>query len=91
MKKNIRNTLTIILLAFIFNLTSVRAQCRIDTILYYNFDPGSTVKKLIVRTINKYNASNSVLEILDQSWNSSFNIWENTMNWITLDINPIHI
>ena len=77
MKKNIRNTITIILLAFIFNLTTVIAQCRIDTVMHYDYTAGSNNKALYSRTIYTYNINNNLLEELDQNWSPINKTWTN--------------
>ncbi len=72
-----RNFKLIITISIIIATFSLKAESRKDTTLFYTFDAGSQVKKIIARTINQYDENNNLTEFLTQNWNTANSTWIN--------------
>jgi Secretion system C-terminal sorting domain len=68
----------LLLLLFLCSGYFVHAECRRDTIYYYDFTPNKT---LTGRTINKFDSKNLIIQSLEQNWDAISKLYTPTSRY----------
>jgi len=76
-------TIKLFLITILISVSSLlNAQCKKDTVFYYEFESGTNIKKLTDRDIHQYNSSGLVSDITYQIPSSTPGLWENQIKLI---------